>query len=479
VPVIALIARFVLAGAFLAAGGAKLVDLKGTRRAVVAFGAPERTAGALAIALPLAELAVAGLLMPASTALYGTLGVLVLLAIFTAAISSNLARGRAPECHCFGQLHSAPVSWRTLARNALLMGIAAFAVAQSFRGPDRSAVAWLGRLDGAEAVALGVGLAAAVIVAACAATFVSLLRSYGQVLVRLERVEQALVGAGIDVAESIELPEVGVAPGTPAPEHAELASLLERGLPVLLLFTSPRCGPCRALLPRAAAWQAEHRDALTVAFASDAAEDEVLAEAAELELDHVFVDRDLALYEAFEANGTPSAVLIAADGTVGSWLASGADQIERLVASALEEEPGLPIGSQVPELELPSLDGETVSLAELDDLDTLLLFWNPDCGYCRAMHEEVLAWERSESGRTLRLVVVSSGDADSTRADGFRSQVLLDSNFAAGALFGANGTPMGVLLNAEGRVGSRVVAGAEAVLALARNGNGHDDGRPS
>jgi thiol-disulfide isomerase/thioredoxin len=478
-PALALIVRLVLAGVFLVAGGAKLIDLKGTRKAVVAFGVPERAAGALAIALPLAELFIAGLLMPASTARYGSLGVLVLLAIIGAAILSNLARGRAPECHCFGQLHSAPVSWRTLARNAVLVAVAAFALAESLRERDRSAVAWLGRLDGAEAVALGLGLAAAVLVAAGGAAFVWLLRSYGRVLVRLERVERALADAGIDVAEPVELPEIGLAPGTPAPEHAELAALLERGLPVLLLFTSPRCGPCRALLPSAAAWQAEQRDALTVAFASDGAEDEVFAEAAALELDHVFVDHDLALYEALGANGTPSAVLIAADGTIGSWLASGADEIERLLTGALEEEPGLTIGSEVPELELPSLDGELVPLAELGDRDTLLLFWNPGCGFCRAMHEELLAWERSENGRDPRLVVVSSGDPESTRADGFRSQVLLDRNFAAGALFGANGTPMAVLLDAEGRVGSQVVAGAEAVLELARNGNGHDNGRPS
>src|SRR5439155_13340696 len=122
----------------------KLMDLKETRKAVAAFGAPGRIAGGFAIALPLAELAIAGLLMPASTAAYASLGVLVLLAIFSAAISSNLARGRAPECHCFGQLHSAPVSWRTLVRNALLVALAAFALAESLRGRDRSAVAWLG-----------------------------------------------------------------------------------------------------------------------------------------------------------------------------------------------------------------------------------------------------------------------------------------------------------------------------------------------
>ena len=33
---------------------------------------------------------------------------LVLLLLFVGGISYNVARGRSPDCHCFGQLHSAP-----------------------------------------------------------------------------------------------------------------------------------------------------------------------------------------------------------------------------------------------------------------------------------------------------------------------------------------------------------------------------------
>jgi thiol-disulfide isomerase/thioredoxin len=462
-----LAARLVLAMVFSVAGAAKLRDRAGTREAAVGFGTPEALAGPVAELLPLAELAIAGLLLFAGTAAAGTIVALALLSLFSAAMAVSLARGRTPDCHCFGQLHSAPTSWRTLVRNGILTAVAALALAGTLAEPGRSAVAWIGRLEPAEILALTVGAVALVLLAVGGGAFVSLLRSYGKVLVRLERVEQALAAAGIEV-ESDELREVGLAPGTPAPAREQLAPLLERGLPVLLLFTSPRCGPCRALLPRAAAWQADHGDRLTVAFATEGAEEEALAEAAELELEHVLVDRELALYQAFEANGTPSAVLISAHGTIASWVASGADAIERLVATAVEPKPGLPVGSELPELELPSLDGEPVSLAELAGRDTLLLFWNPACGFCRAMHEELAAWERSTNGNGPRLVVVSSGDEENTRADGFRSQVLLDGDFAAGSLFGADGTPMAVLVGVDGRVASPLVAGAEAVMSLAR-----------
>ncbi len=203
-----------------------------------------------------------------------------------------------------------------------------------------------------------------------------------------------------------------------------------------------------------------------MAVASDGAPEEVRAEAEELGLNRVLVDEDLDLYRAFEANGTPSAVLIAPEGSIASYVASGPSRIEALVAGVLDA-PGVPIGAPVPELELPSFDGESLKLTDLRGRDTLLLFWNPGCGHCRAMHDDLLAWEGRSNGSSPQLVIVSSGDEEATRADGFRSTVLLDEEYAAGDEFGVNGTPMAVLLGADGRVASGVAAGAKAVLALA------------
>ena len=54
-----LVARLLLAGVFLVAGTAKLVDRAGSRQAVVDFGLPAWSATPLGILLSLAELAVA------------------------------------------------------------------------------------------------------------------------------------------------------------------------------------------------------------------------------------------------------------------------------------------------------------------------------------------------------------------------------------------------------------------------------------
>src|SRR5438093_6407544 len=103
-----LLARVVLAGVFGVAALAKLADREGSRVAMGEFGVPERFAGPLAVLLPAAELTVAVTLLLTPTARGGAVAALALLALFIAAIGANLARGRKPDCHCFGQLHSAP-----------------------------------------------------------------------------------------------------------------------------------------------------------------------------------------------------------------------------------------------------------------------------------------------------------------------------------------------------------------------------------
>ena len=208
---VTLLASLALAAIFAIAAATKLADRGGTREAVVAFGAPEWSAGALTLLLPLAELTVAGLLLWPETALYGAIGALVLLAIFSVAIGVSLARGRAPDCHCFGQLHSAPASWRTLARNGVLAALAVVSLVGNLTDDQASAIAWLGDLEGAELLALVVAAFALGVIVVGGAAFLTLMRSYGRVLTRLDRVEAALASAGYGLDDE-PMPELGLAP---------------------------------------------------------------------------------------------------------------------------------------------------------------------------------------------------------------------------------------------------------------------------
>src|SRR5262249_19202517 len=136
--VILLMTRLLLAMTFAVASIGKLTDRAGSRQSMLDFGAPGFLAGLLSWLLPLAELGCAIALVPLASAWWGAGGVLVLLLLFIAAISISLARGRRPDCRCFGQLHSSPVGWKTLARNAVLAGMAAFVVWQGPENPGLS-----------------------------------------------------------------------------------------------------------------------------------------------------------------------------------------------------------------------------------------------------------------------------------------------------------------------------------------------------
>jgi hypothetical protein len=145
----------VLAAVFAVAAVAKLADRDGARQAVRAFGVPGRLAGPVAAALPPAELAVAVALLITTTAVAGAIGSVALLALFLAGISRSLAQGRQPDCRCFGQLHSAPIGWKTLARNLALLAVAALAAAA---GPGAGVGTWASGMSAVEWATLMVAI---------------------------------------------------------------------------------------------------------------------------------------------------------------------------------------------------------------------------------------------------------------------------------------------------------------------------------
>jgi len=101
---------------------------------------------------------------------------------------------------------------------------------------------------------------------------------------------------------------------------------------------SPGCGPCAALLPELARWHdtITERLALTLVAPVQATEAEKLAR--EHALTDALIDERSTVMHAYGVLGTPSAVLVASDGTVRSTLAAGPVAIESLVRLALQGE---------------------------------------------------------------------------------------------------------------------------------------------
>jgi thiol-disulfide isomerase/thioredoxin len=266
-----------------------------------------------------------------------------------------------------------------------------------------------------------------------------------------------------------------------------LAELLGGGEPLILLFTNPSCGPCEALLPQIAAWRRDIRSPRVVLIAEG--EPDHYGATLQPDPNHpVLGEPGRRTAESYAVWGTPSALLVGVDGAIVTRAAGGADAIRGLVdwatgpveapgpfaiehrhrdAGPAMPPPGLPIGQPAPTLLLNDLEGAVVDVAQVQGRPTMLLFWNPGCGFCQQMLPDLQAWDERRGPEAPEIRVISSGGTDESAAMRLRSQVLLDQGFRAGPLFGAHGTPMAVLIDETGAVASPVAAGKEAVLELA------------
>jgi methylamine dehydrogenase accessory protein MauD len=373
-----------------------------------------------------------------------------------------------------------------------------------------SAVGWLEGLSTAQLVGLIGGVVVLGLLAAAQAAqglfLTHLLRQNGRLLVRIEALEGGLAtyDAVPAPSENEARPEAGLPLGSQAPgfglsgiygETLTLDSLRATGKPVLLLFTHPDCPACTALLPEIGRWQQEHAANLTVALVSRGTAEENRARSLEHGLTNVLLQDKWEVAKAYQVKTTPSAVLVGPDGTIGSPLAAGPEAIKALVTQTVGNPARVPtpaaapgpsraanvngnaaaqgvpaaakIGEPAPPIKLPDLEGKTVSLAGFKDKETLVLFWNPGCGFCHGMLDDLKALEADPPKGAPRLLVVSQGTVEANKAMGFRSPVVLDQTFDAGRAFGARGTPSAVLVDRKGNVASELAVGAPAVLQLA------------
>jgi len=151
---------------------------------------------------------------------------------------------------------------------------------------------------------------------------------------------------------------------------------------VLLVFSDPNCSPCTELLRRVAGWQRDLAAELTIAVVGERSLEENHARAQELGLCTVLVQREREVAEAYECLGTPSAVLIATDGTIASGVAQGPSRVAALAGEAVRrpflvqrppvaggsvngaDRTAARIGDPVPEFALPTIDGAETSSRE-------------------------------------------------------------------------------------------------------------------
>lgn len=120
---IPVVAAIIVGAVFLVAGGSKIAS--GPEWPVQARGL-----GAPAVTIPFVpwiEIVIGAVLIVQIARRPAALAALVVLVTFTALLGAQLARGHRPPCACFGTWSVKPLGIGHLARNGLLVGLAALA----------------------------------------------------------------------------------------------------------------------------------------------------------------------------------------------------------------------------------------------------------------------------------------------------------------------------------------------------------------
>jgi uncharacterized membrane protein YphA (DoxX/SURF4 family) len=113
------IARVVLGAVFVVSGLAKIASGARWTAQASGLGVPR----AIAAALPWVELALGAAVASGLADPWPAVAAIAVLAVFTAWIVVHLARGQHPPCACFGSLSLAPLSWRHVVRNGVLLAL--------------------------------------------------------------------------------------------------------------------------------------------------------------------------------------------------------------------------------------------------------------------------------------------------------------------------------------------------------------------
>ena len=157
------------------------------------------------------------------------------------------------------------------------------------------------------------------------------------------------------------------------------------------------------------------------------------------------------------------------------------DQLE-LKAAGASAPAELEVGTLVQDFQAPDLSGKNVSLSDFRDRRVLLIYWNPQCGFCDMLAAELAPLQTALKKNNTEVVLVTYGDVESNRKlaveHGLDSTILLIENspakeFIVNELFRHRGTPSAYLLDEQKRVIQALAVGMDDILRIARSTGGH------
>lgn len=318
-PVATLVILLTLSAVLLVSGVAKVRDARATRDAFDALRVPGLVPSDVAAqALPWFEIALGLLLLvsPSGWLVPVTLTLVLLMLAYTWLVGRALGFDEPVSCSCFGSLGRHDIDRTTLGRNVLLTLLAG--VSAWFALDGGSAPTAVGELDAGGWWAL---------VAAAAAAAVAILVVGGT------STGSASPPEGADLIDYERQPiPYGVLTHADGRSLtlAEIATTQAR----LLILLNPNCGPCDRIATRLDAWAERLEPAVGILAVYPHLPDHGrdLAHAREL----VVLEPELNVRRLLSV-GTPSAVLLGADGFLAGGPVSGEDTVVEFVEDVLAE----------------------------------------------------------------------------------------------------------------------------------------------
>lgn len=482
--VVLLLIRILLFAVFAVAAIGKLLDLKGSEESAKAFGTPPELAKTFAVLIPFAEMVFAVCLLFNGFSWLGAIGVFLLLMIFSGGMIVQMAQGNAPDCHCFGAIHSEPVSRKSLIRNIVFAMLALVLVT---RGASNQGLS-LADLTNDMAIQLFLGLATLGLLGAVVFYLKKISEQQTQIMRRIEIMELvAHEGGGHEVKRDDagdphdSLPIGAIAPDFELPDlKGKIVSfehLLGKVKPLLFFFVSPNCHPCEALLPEIETWQNELKDKVEFVFISSGKAQENAKKFDANTFKNILLQNDKEVSELFHAKWTPTAVFVNSDGLIASHLSVGDEGIRTLVnkikaenldneAVFIADSSKVKIGEEAPQFSMQDIEGREISSKDLQGKKTLVTFWSTTCPHCQNMVEELKEWDKQKGADAPNLIVFSEGELNEHREIGLQSPIVLDEGYKTAEKFGMFGTPSAVLVNENGKIVSETAVGAGNIWAL-------------
>jgi peroxiredoxin/uncharacterized membrane protein YphA (DoxX/SURF4 family) len=478
--ILLLLIRLFLAAVFIVAGVGKLLDLEGSKKSVIAFGTPEDLAKTMSIAIPFAEIVFGVCLLFVSTAWIGSVGVFLFLLVFIGGMIWQLAQGNAPDCHCFGAIHSEPVSRKSLTRNIIFAVLALILVMQG-----RNQGLNIADLTNENALQLFFGIATVGFLGAVVFYLKKISEQQTQIMRRIEVLElTSSEGAPVEHEHNTN-PYESLPIGSPAPDFVlpdingreiSFETLLADAKPMLFFYVSPTCTPCEALLPEIEAWAGDLRDKVSFIFLSSGKAEENIKKFG-AGLGRILLQDYREVVEKFNIRWTPTAVFVNTSGAIASHLAVGdtaiRELVEKIKAEKVENDllyitngSKTKIGESVPEFSLADLEGRQIGAKDFQGKKTLVAFWSTTCPHCANMMDELKNWEKDKGAGEPDLLVFSDGDIEAHKALELNAPIVLDKNYRTAEKLGMAGTPSAVLIDENGVIISETAVGAGNIWAL-------------